>query len=133
VPGSPSYCFDTFVRACSIRGAVFFFPEALKDAESDFNLRTAHEVTSFIANGGLEGAAFHSSTPFRLNNQDCGAMVDSYFFYSGPVYGYLAFFLRRQTSKWIVKSFKKNDQPDPRNLPFLRAFSGIGGLIDGKK
>jgi hypothetical protein len=138
MPDGPAYSLDALVKACSIRGAVFLYQQAVQDANADFNLRTEREVLGFIANGGLEDPAYHSTVPLRLNNQDCGAMVDSYFFYSGPSYGYLAFFLAK-TSKWAIKSFKKNDRPDPRsltdprNFPFLRAFSGKGGLIDEKK
>ncbi len=45
-------------------------------------------------------------------------MVDAWGFYTGPAHGYIAYFFRSDTKKWIIKSFKKNTNPDMRNLAF---------------
>jgi len=48
-------------------------------------------------------------------------MVDSYEFYSGTTYGYIAFF--QGSERWVIKSFKKNKEPDIRNKIFIEALS----------
>ena len=48
-------------------------------------------------------------------------MADAYNFYSGSIYGDIAFFYQPITKKWIIKSFKKNKNPDMRNWVFQKA------------
>jgi hypothetical protein len=52
-------------------------------------------------------------------------MVDAYAFFSGIIYGYIAFVYITKTEKWLIKSFKKHEDPDPRNLVFLTAFGNL--------
>ena len=52
-------------------------------------------------------------------------MVNAYSFYSGLIYGYIAFFFQPKTSIWTIKSFKKNQEPDTRNLAFKESLSKL--------
>lgn len=94
----------------------------METAKSDFNLSTQEGVLSFIGNGGLESPCAINTKQWE-NNPDPNnpIMVDAYDFYSGSIYGYIAFFYQPTTKKWIIKSFKKNSEPDTRNLAFKEA------------
>lgn len=120
------------IAACVSGRGVTVLGGARRDAKEQFRLRTSQSVIDFIANGGLEDAKFHSTQPFQLEGPDHGALVDSYEFFSGPNFGYMAFF-RNADGIWVVKSFKKNDRRDPRfNLAIFDALKRAGKLIDGK-
>ena len=97
---------------------------AMATAESDFNINTQEGVLGFIGNGGLESPCFINTKQWE-NNPDSKnlIMVDAYDFYSGSIYGYIAFFYQPTTKKWIIKSFKKNSEPDTRNLAFKEALT----------
>ena len=98
----------------------------MKTAQSDFKLGTQGQVLGFIGNGGLEKPHFINSTLWKNNpNPDNEIMVDAYNFFSGICYGYIAFF-QFGTNKWNIKSFKKNRNPDSRNLPF----KGLDKIIE---
>jgi hypothetical protein len=80
----------------------------------------------FINNGGLESPNHQNTAPWENNpNPTQPVPVDSYGFFSGTLYGYVAFF-RGPKGKWVIKSFKKNDRPDPRFLQFQKALSKAG-------
>lgn len=112
----PSYHYTAFCAGCAGGPACTIVSKgAQQTARSDFGLNTAAAVLEFVAEGGLESPSFISSSVW-LNNPDPAntIMVDSYDFHSGPtLYGYIAF-LKAPTGKWLIKSFKKNDKPDPR-------------------
>jgi len=109
----PIYTLEDFEKACADGQAKVINP-ALKTAPSDFGLVTEKEILDFIGNGGLEKPEFANSEVWK-NNPDPKQKiwVDSYNFYSGQDYGYLAF-MKASTGKWIVKSLKKNERASPR-------------------
>lgn len=96
-------------------------------ARTDFNLLTQAAVCAFVANGGLNTPTFINSEVW-VNNPDPAVRidVDAYSFYSGTTFGYIAFLFQPKTSKWMIKSFKKNDRPDPRNLAIYAALKKSG-------
>jgi hypothetical protein len=96
---------------------------ALETARSDFGLYTEAKVLKFIGNDGIEKPK-HLRTAIWENNPkpENVVWVDSYEFFSSADFGYLAFF-RALTGKWMIKSFKKNDQPDQRSFPFKEALA----------
>ncbi len=123
----PAYIFGSFVAACSTVTSVFVTRGAMETATSDFGLITKATVCSFVANGGLESPTFINTAPWD-NNPDPAIpiRVDAYSFFSGFTYGYIAFLFQQKTSMWTVKSFKKNKEPDPRNLAILTALRKAG-------
>lgn len=122
----PHYNFDDLMDACSSGRDVFVHVNAQRDAAECFNLPTRKRLLDFIANNGLEHRKFINSKPWEKNpNPDTTVMVDSYDFYSGKSRGYFAFF-RAIGGAWIIKSFKKNDDPDDRFFPF----EGLAGLLN---
>lgn len=123
----PAYTFNDFVSACT-KGekSVYVIKGAQKTAGTDFNLKPASAILAFIANDGLEQPKFINSTPWENNpDKDTVIMTDAYDFATGSELGYIAFLFQPKTSKWIIKSFKKNIQPDTRNM----AFSELKKLI----
>lgn len=117
-----------FVSDCSVGlTKVFVMKGAMKTAESDFNLSQMQGVVDFIANGGLENPSFINEKEWANNpNKEIKIMVCAWSFFSGMKYGYLAFFYQPLTKKWNIKSFKLNQNLDPRNL----AFKGLQGILD---
>ena len=110
----PAYDLGVFVGACRKAASVFVAGGAMETARRDFGLNSQPEVVAFIGNGGLEHPVHANTAPWQ-NNPDPSdpILVDSYNFYSGSRYGYMAFF-RAPSANWVVKSFKANDRPDPR-------------------
>lgn len=122
-----AYDFSEFLDACGLQGAVFVAGGALQTARSDFNLLTSAEVLAFISNGGLEKPSHLNTKNWERNPKpDTPIPVDAYCFFSGFTYGYLAFFHQPTTGRWVIKSFKKNKERDPRNLAFYEAFRRSG-------
>ncbi len=113
-----------FVQACSMATAVYVYPQALEGAKNDFGLCSKKRILEFIADGGLEQPS-HANTADWENNPDPSTVikVDSYNFFSGTKYGYVAFLLNHVTKKWIIKSFKKNTETDPRFFTLAAAFT----------
>jgi len=94
-------------------------------ATSDFNLATQAAVIDFVGGGGCERVAYLRTAPFEnWKGSPPPPNVDSYSFYSGPTFGYLAFFENRKTGMWVIKSFKKNSNFD--------GFFPFAGLLKGK-
>lgn len=118
---------EFFSACCSEQSAalVFVRGSAMETAERDFNLTTQADVIDFVANDGCE-------TPTYIRTEDLEKwsggppppQVDSYSFYSGPKFGYLAFFQNPNTGQWVIKSFKKNDQ--------FGGFFQLAALFKGK-
>jgi len=125
----PEYKFDDFVNDCAVgTSKIFVSRGAMETARSDFKLATQNQVLEFIANGGLEKPTFINKKEWENNNDDTVViMVDAYAFFSGIIYGYIAFVYITKTKKWLIKSFKKHEDPDPRNLVFLTA---LGNLLE---
>lgn len=124
----PTYNFDDFVADCT-KATVFITKNAALTARSDFNLNTQKNTLHFISNGGLEKPSFINSRIWENNpNPEKIIMVDAWEFFSGYIYGYIAFFHQPLTNKWIIKSFKKNTNPDPRNLAIKEQFEKLGYL-----
>lgn len=110
----PAYKLEELVAACGAHGAVVVGSGALDTAQSDFGLRTEVAVRDFINAGGIEKPGHLNTTLWEKNpNPNNPIWVDSYQFFSGDRFGYLAFF-RGAKGTWIIKSLKKNEQPDPR-------------------
>jgi len=111
---TPAYLLADLVMACE-KGAAFVTRGARATATADFGLLTEAAILAFVAAGGIESPT-HIHTKSWENNPDPMAIVhiDSYRFYSGSTCGYLAFGLMPATGKWMIKSFKGNDERDPR-------------------
>lgn len=116
----PSYPLTDFKTACKRDHAnVVILRGAKETARTDFKLNTKQDILAFINNGGLEEMKFIHTKPWENNHDSQNhIMVDSYGFYSGKLYGYIAFMFVKNTKKWTIKSFKKNNDLDIRNLPF---------------
>lgn len=123
----PAYQLSMFIRDCSIGvSKAYASKSAVETARSDFNLGTQERILGFIGNGGIESPCLSNSNLWNNNpNPDQPIMVDSYDFFSGVTYGYLAFFYQPETKKWIIKSLKKNNKTDIRNLAFKRALNKL--------
>lgn len=119
---SPAYQLNEFKAACAEAKRVRVTRSAMETARSDFGLVQEKRVLEFIAEDGLENPTFVRSAPWE-NNPDKSnpVLVDSYDFYSGLRFGYLAFMRNPKTNNWLIKSFKKNTKPDSRNLVFVSA------------
>ncbi len=116
----PSYSISKFKDACKQgRTKVLVMQGAQQAARADFSLNTAKKILNFIAYGGLENLKFIRTKLWGNNPEPkVPVMVDSYEFYSGRRYGYIAFMFTEKTKKWVVKSFKNNNELDTRNLAF---------------
>lgn len=122
----PTYDLNEFLKSC-LEGnpAPFILRGALMTARADFNLKTQTQVLDFIGNNGLEKPCLINVKPWENNpNLAQPIMVDAYGFYSGMRYGYIAFF-HSPVRKWIIKSFKNNNQPDPRNFALRDALNNL--------
>ena len=123
---SPSYDFDTFVHECDAGEDVRVLADASATASRDFGLHTDNAVMSFVAHW-MESPTFINSTPLRWTSMGGPVItVDAYSFYSNTTYGYLAFFQGVRKDRWIIKSLKKNRDPDPRFHTMRRAFQLAG-------
>lgn len=124
----PTYDFDDFIMVCANdEKMVYIGREAIKTARQFLNLKTSHEICSFIGSGGLEKPSFINTTPWDNNpNPSCLIMVDAYSFYSYRSHGYLAFLYQPITQKWIIKSFKEFDDP-AKYVPFKGLLLNAGG------
>jgi hypothetical protein len=101
-----------FISGC-VEGQAFVWDEAMKDARADFGLYTKTQIVEFIAAGGLEDPTFREERSLEKNPSE---IVYTFNFYAGSKYGYLGFYYARITKKWIIKSFKRNTEPDPRTV-----------------
>jgi len=129
----PSYSLEKFISACAAGKSEAFVTNGAKvTAKSDFNLRTEEAILGFIGQGGMESPAFQNTAIWE-NNPDPSApvMVDAYGFFSSSLFGYIAFLYQSRTNKWIVKSLKRNDQPDPRNLALAGPLAAIRDKMFG--
>jgi len=116
MPRSPEYDLSILIRDCGQEGAVWVSRGALVSAQNDFGLATGDAIREFIADNGLEQPRHIRTGPWANNPEPSQVVwVDSYEFFSGSLFGYFAFF-RAPTGRWVVKSFKKNEQPDRRFL-----------------
>lgn len=124
----PEYNLDEFIHDCEEgTSKVFVAQGAMITARTDFNLNIQASILEFIANGGLEKPTFINKKTWENNtDKSIVIMVDAYAFFSGLIYGYIAFVYVTKTKKWIIKSFKKQEAPDPRNLVFL----GLSKLLE---
>ncbi len=132
----PTYKWDDFVNACKTgEKAVQVMYDAEQDARNQFSLKTKAETLNFISSGGVHGLDFDKTTPWKNNpRKDTNPiMVDSYNFFAGTDFGYLAFMFQPITQKWLLKSFKKNTKTDPRNGAFGDAFRKALELLQEKK
>lgn len=121
----PTYLFEDFLSGCRINQAKLW-GIALKTARSDFGLKTEVEAVAFVSEG-LETPKFDRTAPLGWNEHyPIAVSVDSYFFFSGTKYGYLAFYRRPDNGLWMIKSLKTNDQSDPRNLTMFAALQKAG-------
>ena len=129
----PSYLLADFVKACAVgKSKAFVVREAKLTAKSDFNLHTEEAILDFIGQGGMESLQFISSKNWEKNpHPSVPVKVDAYNFYSGLRFGYLAFFHGPVTDKWIIKSFKGNDQPGPKNLSIANQLGPIRKKLYG--
>jgi hypothetical protein len=113
-----AYNLQDFIGACSDSAKVFVTGGAMQTAESDFGLKTMNAVIKFIANEGLEDPKYINTKDWENNKESLvnPIKVDAYSFFSGPDFGYMAFLFNPKTQQWIIKSFKVNENTDPRSL-----------------
>lgn len=111
---TPAYLLSDLVMACE-KGTAFVTRGARATATADFGLLTEAAILAFIGAGGIEAPAYINTKDWE-NNPDPKSIVyiDAYRFYSGSTCGYLAFGLMPATGKWMIKSFKEDDERDPR-------------------
>lgn len=123
----PTYQLSDLINDCAVGVLkVSVLKNAMETAKSDFNFYTQEGVVGFIGHGGLEAPCLINTKLWENNpNPKNLIMVDAYHFYSGSIYGYIAFFYQPTTKKWIIKSFKKNSEPDTRNLTFKEALTKL--------
>jgi hypothetical protein len=129
----PTYKLNDFLVACKVGiKDVVVLKTAKTTALQDFKLRSDVDTLSFIGNGGIHGLEFDKSKAWKNNPDPINnpIQVDSYDFFAGSSFGYLAFMFQPFTKKWLLKSFKKNQKPDPRNqstlgLAFSKALQQI--------
>lgn len=86
--------------------------EALESAQKELGLLTQTSILQWIEANGIEKPSLANSTLYR-KKPELNMMVDSYDFYSGLTYCYIAF-MRNPRGLWLIKSLKKNEQPSPR-------------------
>ncbi|MES2614700.1 MAG: hypothetical protein V4591_04720 [Bdellovibrionota bacterium] len=118
----PFYDLELFLEACE-QGvkAVFVRQKAIETAKSGFGLETQTEILAFLASDGFEYPTFKNSRLLEKGNDADGeTYTDAYSFFSGSDYGYLSFYKTRAGKKWIVKSFKINNEVSHLNNPALR-------------
>jgi hypothetical protein len=78
---------------------------------------TEAAIVDFIGNNGLCDPVFQE--PPRPLQKLPHVMVDAYAFYSGDKWGYIAFYRSPFIDKWLIKSLKPNDRPNPRTVARL--------------
>lgn len=115
----PKYSFQEFFEACKKGNKVTVLAEPLKNARFYFQLATTKDILDFISNGGLQNRTFVNTNRYEdFPIPDEKVMFDAYHFESGMMYGYIAFFKSPINDDWVIKSFKPDDESDPRNLIF---------------
>ena len=123
----PAYNFNDFKNACGDAGRVFAMPNARKDADYCFNLKTERRLLEFINDDGLEMLTHYSSNLWENNpSPETPVTVDAYKFRTGNLRGYIAFLYVEKTKKWIIKSFKFDRD---RNDLMAQAFKEAGVCI----
>ena len=124
---SPAYKLEDLVAACATRGQAKVLQSALDTAPTAFGLNTEDDILAWIATGGIEKPE-HANTETWEKNPDPAqeVLVDSYNFYSGREYGYLAFMYSPVTNKWLIKSLKKNDKPSSRAFLLAEQLKKVG-------
>ncbi len=114
------------IMACKKGEKIGVKYDAKITAADHFNLPTNQSIYDFIGNGGLECVDFINKMAWKLNPRpENKSQVYAYSFYSHTLFGYLAFIVNPETGYIMIKSFKKNESPDQRNLPL----KGLQALI----
>ena len=129
---NPAYNLEDFLEDCRDASRAYVSKGAQETAKRDFQLQTQKAIREFIADGGLEKPIHANTAPWQnAPDGESQVLVDSYNFYSGPECGYIAFFRRNSSARWIIKSFKANKQHDQRNLVFAEVLKDFK-LGEGK-
>ena len=110
----PEYDINEFLTACYEACEIDLSRVALENwvldkASDHFNLKTKRALLEFIANGGLQQLEFINSADYRLSKDIPPSKCDSYKFISGFIEGYLSFYYRKVSKRWIIKSFHRLD------------------------
>lgn len=126
---SPAYEFERLIQAC-LDGSCVILKPAQQDAKQDLDLKTEKAIRAFIAGGGLEKPTFIRSRAWQNNpDKTKEILVDSYSFYSGRVFGYVAFFYA-STHRFVIKSLKRNTEPDPRTFTLRQELEKLGPKLN---
>ena len=96
----PHYNFNDFLTACG-SGSVFVTGGAMKTAETDFGFATQEKVLDFISEGGLENPQHANTDEIEKSPLTPKPIFDSYDFYSGFDYGYIAFYQNQRSKTWV--------------------------------
>lgn len=103
---------------------------AQQDAKQDLDLKTEKAIRAFIAEGGLEKPTFIRSKAWENNpDKTKEILVDSYSFYAGRVFGYVAFFYA-STNRFVIKSLKRNTEQDPRTFALREKLEKLGPRLN---
>jgi hypothetical protein len=121
----PYYNYEDFKRACQNDvDNVIPINDVLKDASTDFNLRTKSELLGFIYNDGFDDLWFLNKKDWENNPDPANPIiVDAYEFRTMYKRGYMAFMYNVNTKKWIIKSFHLSKN---RNMTMFHAFEKAG-------
>lgn len=105
------YQLSNFISACAIgTSKALLLKGAMRAARSDFSLGTQQQVIGFIGNRGLESPKFINSKLWDKNpDPQNEIMVDAYAFFSGYIYGYIAFFISQRLINGLLNLLKKTE------------------------
>ncbi len=97
--------------------------DALATARKDFSLPREADVIAVIFQFESHDYTERPTVPLAdpVPGATIGSPVYSYNFYYADDYGYMAFVRSTSNTAWIIKSFKLNDEPNPRDSsPFAQ-------------
>jgi hypothetical protein len=121
-----AYNLDDLIKACADSKQSTVIEPAPTTARRDFTLNSKKAILDFVSCGGLENPTYINTELWENNKVPATPiLVDAYGFYSGAKYGYIAFLYSPITKMWIIKSFKLNNNPDPRNRVFAEKLKGF--------
>ena len=111
------------------RQRIMIYHKAMLTARSDFQLGREADVAGVISQLTSRDYSERPIVPLSapIPGATIGTSVYSYNIYLDDCYGYLGFVRNTSDSIWIVKSFKNNREPDPREVsPFAQFKKSTG-------
>lgn len=113
----PKRRLQEFFKACKKGDNVIIPDRVLSDARFYFQLNSKRELLEYILSEGELGNIIFENTGILEDNPcpEKEIIFDAYHIESGMKYIYLAFF-KSIWAGWVIKSFKPDDERDPRNI-----------------